>query len=98
MRASAPGSVNEAVPRPSARRGRGALDSRPFGSHVHIDANGQRHVVEVRRAGSGWSAKVDGRELEVDVVRVAGRWSLLLGPDEAAHDPLPKAVGGDDTT
>jgi biotin carboxyl carrier protein len=98
MRVSAPGLANEAGRVPSLRRGQGALDSRPFGSHVHIDANGQRHVVEVRRAGGGWTAKVDGRELEVDVARVAGRWSLLLGPAGAGYDPLLKAAGGDDTT
>ena len=68
---------------------------RPFGSDVHIDANGQRHVVEVQRAGGGWTAKVDGRELEVDVARVAGRWSLLLGPVGGGYDPLLKAAGGD---
>ncbi len=49
-----------------------------------VEANGRRHLVEARRGASGWLVSFDGRQLSADVTKIGGRWSLLLGPAEAA--------------
>ena len=50
---------------------------------VEIELDGARRRVALRRAGDGWIAGIDGREVEVSVVEVGGRWSMLVGPASA---------------
>jgi biotin carboxyl carrier protein len=63
---------------------------RPF----DIELDGTRRRVVLRRAGDGWIAEIDGREIGVSVVEADGRWSMLIGdvlPPEGGshhqHDP-----------
>ena len=46
-----------------------------------IELNGTRRRVALRRAGDGWIAGIDGREVGVSVVEVGGGggWSMLVG-------------------
>lgn len=48
----------------------------------NVEANGTSHVIDARRAASGWLVRIDDRELMVDVSMIADRWSLLIGPPE----------------
>ena len=58
-----------------------------------IELNGTRRQVALRRAGDGWIAGIDGREVEVSVVEVGGGggWSMLvcpvLPPEGGSHEP-----------
>jgi biotin carboxyl carrier protein len=51
---------------------------------VDIELDGTRRQVVLRRAGGQWVAGLDGRELTVSLVEAAGRWSMLVGPEDAA--------------
>ena len=61
-----------------------------------IELNGTRRQVALRRAGDGWIAGIDGREVGVSVVEVGGGggWSMLVGT--ASYDVAfePAAYGG----
>ena len=59
-----------------------------------IELNGTRRQVALRRAGDGWIAGIDGREVGVSVVEVGGGgggWSMLVGTASYAitFDPAP---------
>jgi biotin carboxyl carrier protein len=59
-----------------------------------IELNGTRRRVALRRAGDGWIAGIDGREVGVSVVEVGGGgggWSMLVGgpvlpPEGGSHE------------
>jgi len=48
--------------------------------NVDIELDGTPRRVALRRAGNGWVAALDGREVEVSVVETGGKWSMLVGP------------------
>jgi biotin carboxyl carrier protein len=56
---------------------------------VDIELDGTRRRVALRRAGDGWIAAIDGREVAVSVVETGGRWSMLVGeflpPKDGSH-------------
>jgi biotin carboxyl carrier protein len=58
-----------------------------------VETNGHRHSVIARRGADGWLVSFDGRQLSADVTKIGGRWSLLLGPAEAAHHASPSGNG-----
>lgn len=64
---------------------------------VDIELDGTRRRVALRRAGDGWVAGIDGREVEVSVVDAGGRWSMLMGsvlpPEGGSHDSHSVASG-----
>jgi biotin carboxyl carrier protein len=55
---------------------------------TEIEIDGERHAVGARRDGDRWVVTLNGRELTVDVVEVAGRWSMLV----ATHEEAPFAA------
>jgi biotin carboxyl carrier protein len=50
---------------------------------VDVQVGGTRYRVDVRRDGDAWIVSLDGRTCRVDARRVAGGWSLLIGPGAA---------------
>jgi biotin carboxyl carrier protein len=56
---------------------------------IEIELEGRRHLVQVRRAGTGWAIELDGRPLTATVAEAGGRWSLLFGHRsyEVAFEP-----------
>ena len=58
---------------------------------VDLELDGTRRRVALRRAGDGWIAGIDGREVGVSVVEVGGGWSMLVGTAsyEIAFDHAP---------
>jgi biotin carboxyl carrier protein len=63
-----------------------------------IELNGTRRQVVLRRAGDGWVAGIDGREVGVSVVEVGGRCSMLIGevlpPSASAQSATADKEGG----
>lgn len=49
-----------------------------------LETPGGRRAIELRRRGSVWEMTLDGRILSVGVTAIAGRWSLLMGPDASS--------------
>jgi biotin carboxyl carrier protein len=55
---------------------------------IEIELNGEHWPVAVRREADRWIAEVDGRAVDVSVVEVGGRWSMLAA--EAGPDSPPR--------
>jgi biotin carboxyl carrier protein len=51
---------------------------------VEVEVQGTIYRLDVRRDGHEWVVNLDGRTCRVDARRLAGSWSLLIGPDAAA--------------
>jgi biotin carboxyl carrier protein len=49
---------------------------------VDVQVGRTTYRVEVRRDGQDWVVTLGGRTCRVDARRLAGGWSLLIGPDE----------------
>jgi biotin carboxyl carrier protein len=60
-----------------------------------IEVGGRTRVVAVHGTAPPYEVTVDGRRVAVDVARVGGAWSLILGPAAAAGDDgSSQAAGG----
>ena len=57
-----------------------------------VETGQRRRPIEVRRSGSGWAVKMDGRAMWVDLARVDDRWSMLVRSVEAETDPQPHEI------
>jgi biotin carboxyl carrier protein len=64
---------------------------------VDVEIAGHSRRVELEQTADGWKATIDGRSRAVDVVPVAGRWSILVGPPEGGHHDFV-APGGSRTS
>ncbi len=57
---------------------------------IHVELDGVRHPVALRRDGDQWVAGIDGREVAVSVVEAGSRWSMLVGeilrPEGGSHE------------
>jgi biotin carboxyl carrier protein len=58
---------------------------------MELEIGGRRHVVEVRRTGSGSVVTIDGRSFFVDATKADSRWSMLVSdgvPDGESNQGL----------